>query len=96
MSILIKFQGGAMVITRYAVRMKNGDYMLQDFDDEVAQRVLIHSVGNPIDSSLLKTRETAQRCINEILSGNTNLLVLYDDDNPPEEVVELKIEYQLK
>ena len=81
-------------VIRYAVRMKNGSYMRQEFDDRNVSRVLIHTVDHPIDASLLKDRVTAQRCIDDVISGNTNLLCLYDDNNPPEEVVELFIEVE--
>lgn len=80
-------------IIRYTVQMKNGSYMLQDFDDMTAGRVHVITVDNPIDSSLFKRKDVAQRCIEEILSGNTNLLVLYDEGNPPERVIELTIEW---
>jgi hypothetical protein len=83
-------------ITRYAVRMKNGDYMRQDLDDTKVGVVLIRTVYNPIDAMLVKDKYTAQRCVTDVLSGNTNLLCLYNDDNPPEEVVELKINLEIK
>ena len=78
-------------VTRYVVRMRNGDYMVQDFDDMHAGRVLVSSTDHPIDATLLKDRKTSERCIADIVSGSTNLLVLYEEDNPPEETVELKI-----
>jgi hypothetical protein len=34
--------------------------------------------------------------LNEMLTGNANLLVLYDDDNPPERGVELRIDLDIK
>lgn len=82
-------------IIRYAVKMKNGSYMLQDLDDMVAGRVHINSVDHPIDASLFKDKSNAARCIGEILSGNTNLLCLYNDENPPQEVEELKIKINI-
>ena len=84
------------MVIRYAVRMRNGDYMVQNHAEDAIQRILIRTVDNPIDADLLKTKKTAQRCIDEILSGNTNVLVQYDEENPPKEVVELEINYQVK
>lgn len=77
---------------RYAVELRNGNYMKQEFVGSL-ERINIESVDNPIDATLLKKKEVAQRCLSEILSGNTNFLVLYDDDNPPSKVVELNISF---
>ena len=82
-------------VIRYAVKMRNGDYMIQDLDDMTPLRVHIHTRDNPIDADLFKTRENAQRCVDETLTCNTNLLVLYDEENPPQEVVEVKIKYEV-
>jgi hypothetical protein len=84
-----------MMIVRYAIQMKNGNYMKQEFDESL-ERIRIRVVDNPIDADLLKDKSVALRTINEILTGNTNLLILYDDDNPPESVVELKIDVNIK
>ncbi|MFO1442896.1 hypothetical protein KDN24_06660 [Bacillus sp. Bva_UNVM-123] len=82
-------------VIRYVVKMNNGDYMIQDLDDLVSMRVHIHTRDNPIDADLFRTRENAQRCIDETISGNTNLLVLFDEENPPKEVKELKINFEI-
>lgn len=84
-----------MMIVRYAIQMKNGNYMRQEFDGSL-ERIRIRAVDNPIDADLLKDKSVALQTINEILTGNTNLLVLYDDDNPPESVVELKVDVNIK
>lgn len=83
-------------VIRYVIRMKNGDYARQDFDDMVAGRVKMWSTDNPIDADLFKNRTTAQRVVDEVLSGNTNLLVIYNDENPPQDVQELEIEFTIK
>jgi hypothetical protein len=84
-----------MMIVRYAIKMKNGNYMKQEFDGSL-ERIRIRSVDHPIDADLLKDKSVALRVLNEILTGNTNLLVLYDEDNPPENVVELRVEVNIK
>jgi hypothetical protein len=84
-----------MMIVRYAIKMKNGNYMKQEFDGSL-KRIRIRAVDNPIDADLLKDKNAALRTINEIMTGNTNLLVLYNEDNPPESVVELRIEVNIK
>jgi hypothetical protein len=73
--------------------MKNGNYMKQEFNGSL-ELIKIVPVDNPIDSDLLKERHTAERVLEELLSGNTNIIVLYDEDNPPEKVIELKINYE--
>lgn len=83
------------MIVRYAIKMKNGNYMKQEFDGSL-KRIRIRAVDNPIDADLLKDKNAALRTINEIMTGNTNLLVLYNEDNPPESVVELRIEVNIK
>ncbi len=84
-----------MKVIRYVVRMRNGSFMVQDMS-ETLQAIRIVTVDSPIDADLLKTREVAQRCVDDIPTGNTNLFVIYDKENPPEEVVELEINYQIK
>jgi hypothetical protein len=54
----------------------------------------IWAVDNPIDADLFKDKNTAVRVLTETLSGNTNIVVLYDEDNPPQSVVELHINYE--
>ncbi|MDT0160377.1 hypothetical protein [Bacillus sp. AG4(2022)] len=83
-------------VTRYVVRMKNGDYLRQDFDHLRLDTVRIWSVDNPIDSDLFRSEKEAERLIKEVLSGSTNLLVIYQDDNPPEQVEELEINFTKK
>lgn len=78
-------------VIRYAVKMKNGDYMRQDLDDTQIGRILIRTVDHPIDSTLLKNKKDAERCIYELFAKSSNLPCVYDDDNPPETVQELKI-----
>ncbi|GIN22550.1 hypothetical protein [Siminovitchia fordii] len=80
-----------MKVIRYAVKMKNGSFMVQEIDDSNPQILHIHTVDSPIDADLLRSKDAAQRCVNDIPSGNTNLMVLYDDDNPPEKVMEIEI-----
>jgi hypothetical protein len=77
---------------RYVIEMKNGSYMRQEFEGSL-ERLKIRTVDNPIDADLLKDKSTAERVLKEMLTGNTNILVLYNDDNPPAKVVELEIEY---
>ena len=83
-----------MIIRRYVIELRNGSYMKQDFHGSV-ELIKIRSVDNPIDADLLKQKSIADRCLSEILTGNTNIMVLYDDDNPPVRVVELKINYNV-
>ena len=59
--------------------------------DGSLERLKIRPIDLPIDADLLKEKSVAVRVLNEILTGNTNLLVLYDEDNPPKRVVEIKI-----
>lgn len=80
-------------IIRYCVKMKNGDFMKQDFNPSNINSVIVSTVDNPIDSTLFKSKEVTLRCINETLNGNSNLPILFDDSNPPIETVELKIKY---
>ena len=77
-------------ITRYAIKMKNGQYMKEDFDGSL-NRVKLRSVSHPIDSTLIPLKSTATRCLYEILNGDTNILVLVDEDNPPVSVEEVRI-----
>lgn len=79
------------LITRYVVKMKNGGYMKQEFEGSL-ESIRISSVDHPIDADLLKSKDVAIRCVNEILSGNSSILVLFDEENPPVEVDELEIE----
>jgi hypothetical protein len=79
---------------RYVIEMKNGSYMRQEFEGSL-ERLKIRTVDNPIDADLLKDKSTAERVLKEILTGNTNILVLYNDDNPPIKVVELYIKYTI-
>ncbi|WP_080845638.1 hypothetical protein [Cytobacillus gottheilii] len=80
---------------RYAVKMKNGEYLRQDFDEQRIETVRLWSVENAIDADLFRSESEAQRLIKEVLTGNTNLLVLYDDENPPNEVVKLTIGFKI-
>lgn len=78
------------MIIRYMIKMRNGDYMVQNLKEGLDE-VWISTVDHPIDAMLLKNKKIARRALREILSGETNLPVEYDDDNPPVEVVELEI-----
>jgi hypothetical protein len=82
-------------VIRYVIKMRNGDYMKQEFHETV-EKVKIYTVDLPIHADLFKDKNTAQRVLDEILSGNTNLLVIYNDDNPPVEVVEVEINYEIQ
>jgi len=73
--------------------MKNGTYMKQEWDGSL-EKVRIDTVNNPINASLIKWKNDADRVLLEILNGSTYLLVLYDDNNPPVEVVEIKIKVE--
>lgn len=84
------------MVIRYVVKMKNGSYMVQIVDDDNSEIIHITTVDLPIDADLLKSRSVAERCVEEIISGDTNLLVLYDDGNPPVSVTELEIDYKMK
>lgn len=75
---------------RYVIQMRNGDYMKQEWDGSL-ERVKLRSFDNPLDADLFKSKSITERVLNKILTGNTNLLVLYDDDNPPVRVVEFCI-----
>lgn len=81
-------------IIRFVIKMRQGNYMKQEFDPKSHRIVNIWTVDNPIDADLLKDRFTAERVIQEVLSGNTNLMTIYDENNPPEKVVELKIKFE--
>jgi hypothetical protein len=79
---------------RYVIKLRNGSYMKQDFDGSL-ERIKIRAIDNPIDADLLRDKGLAERVIDEILTGNTNILVLYDDNNPPVEVIEINITMKL-
>ena len=74
--------------------MRNGDYMRQDFH-ETGEKIKISNIDVPVDADLIKSKSVAQRVLQEILAGSSNLLVLYDDNNPPVEVVEVEINYEV-
>ncbi|MGD6876895.1 hypothetical protein [Bacillus infantis] len=79
-------------IVRYVIRMRNGSYMRQVLDDTKVGVVLVKTVDHPIDSDLYKERKTPERLISDLINGaRTFLPVVWDKDNPPEEVEELKI-----
>jgi hypothetical protein len=82
------------MVVRYAIQLRNGNYMKLEYDGSL-ERLKIRPVDLPIDADLLKEKGVAVRALNEILTGNTNLLVLYDEDNPPKRVVELKINWEI-
>lgn len=77
-------------VKRYVVRMRNGDFMRQEFDESL-DNVKIFTSDHPIDADLLKSKSTAERVINEIITGKTNLPVSFDKNNPPVDVVEINI-----
>lgn len=76
---------------RYAIELRNGGYMKQEFKGTL-ELLEVRSVDSPIDADLLKEKQTAERVLNEILTGNTNIAVLYDENNPPCGIVELHID----
>lgn len=83
-----------MMYTRYVIQLKNGDFMRQEFH-ETLERVKVFSVENPLNADKSTTFSMAKEALDNILSGNTNLLVLYDENNPPERVVEVKFSYEI-
>lgn len=54
-------------------------------------RIRLKSVSNPLDADLIRLKSTAKRILDEILTGNTSLLVLYDEDNSPNDIKMFKI-----
>ncbi|MEM5009387.1 hypothetical protein WKH57_01570 [Niallia taxi] len=83
-------------VTRYVVKMRNGDYMVQSVDDNNARRVLITTVDHPIDGDLFKDKSVAARCVEEILAGEATLDVEYNKNNPPVGYEELYIDVEIK
>lgn len=84
-----------VIVIRYVIEMRNGDYMVQNFKEGLDE-VKISTVDHPIDAMLLRNKKIAQSVIKEILSGVANLPVEFDEDNPPAKVVELEIDVKLK
>jgi hypothetical protein len=80
----------AINVIRYAIQMQNGDYMKQEWNGSLS-RVKIESVENPIDADLFRIKSITDRIVEEVLTGNANLFVTYDEDNPPVKVVKFKI-----
>lgn len=79
---------------RYLVKMKNGDYMKQEWDGSL-ERVMLHSVDNPIDADKFRNKFAPERILKEVLSGDTAILTLYHEENPPEKVVKMEFDYKL-
>lgn len=79
-----------MAVIRYVIKMRNGDYMVQNFGKNL-DTVWISTVDHPIDADLIKSKSIAESIIPQMLDGSSNLPVKYDSNNPPVEVVELKI-----
>ncbi|MDT0160404.1 hypothetical protein [Bacillus sp. AG4(2022)] len=82
-----------MEVTRFVISLKNGNFMKQDFDESL-ERIKINTTDLSIDADLFNNKQTADRVLNEIISGNTNLLVIYDEDNPPIEVKDIRINFE--
>lgn len=83
-------------VIRQVIRMKNGDYMRQDLDDTKVGTVLIRTVDHPIDASLFKDKKLAETVIFEMLGeATTSLPIVWDRENPPEEVETLVINVEV-
>lgn len=80
-------------VIRYVIKMRNGDFLKQEFHETVEQ-VKIHTVDLPIHADLYKDKTTIYRVLNQLQEKTTNLPVIYNDENPPVEVVEVKISYE--
>lgn len=78
------------IVIRYVIKMRNGDYMVQNFGNNL-DTVWISTVDNPIDADLIKSKSVVESVLSQILDGSSNLPVKYDNNNPPVEVIELKI-----
>ncbi|GLI82562.1 hypothetical protein ANABIO32_02490 [Rossellomorea marisflavi] len=83
-------------ITRYVIKMKNGTYMKTEFDEVVPSQVKVLEVDHPVDADLHRDKETAERIIKEIATTTTFLPVIYNKENPPEEVQEMKIGVEIR
>lgn len=83
-------------ITRYVVKLQNGQYMKQEFDcSKKGIYVKSSGIDHPIDASLFKSKDIAERVIVETINGNSNLFVKYDKNNPPKIVEQLNINLHL-
>ncbi|WJV20817.1 hypothetical protein QU593_10405 [Rossellomorea marisflavi] len=83
-------------ITRYVIKMKNGTYMKTEFDEVIPSQVKVLEVDHPVDADLHKDKGTAQRINNEIITSTTFLPVIFNKENPPEEVQEVTIKVEIK
>jgi hypothetical protein len=79
-----------MKCIRYVIKLRNGNYLRTEFKGSL-NLLEVWAVDNPIDADLIKEKRHAERSLKEILSGNSAIVVLYDEDNPPVEVIELNI-----
>ena len=68
--------------------------MRQEFY-ETLEQVMIFAVENPLHADKFNTYSMTKEILENTLSGNTNLLVLYDENNPPERVLEVKYSYEI-
>ncbi|MEK4025397.1 hypothetical protein [Sporosarcina sp. FSL W7-1283] len=84
------------MINRYAIKMKNGTFLSLPFYDVSQEHIWAFTVGLPVDAELFKTKNDAEMFLKDILNGGLSILVGFEDSNPPFEVVELEVNYQVK
>ena len=75
---------------KYAIKLKNGQYARQNWDDSTFKYIRLDEHDSPLYADFFD-KDVAYRVLSEILSGNTNHMVLYNEFNPPIEVVALDI-----
>lgn len=78
---------------RYAIQLENGEYMRTDFYPNI-ETIKIFAETDILKADLHSNRDRLEGEINNIVSGNTNLPVFYDDDNPPARVVKFRLTYE--